>query len=393
MDRTLRVSNRLSGFIKEISGYRDLNALLDRILAMARDITRADAGTIYLREGQELVFAYTHNDSLFPANEAHRHAYAAIRMPVSEKSIAGYVASTGRSLNLADVRALPQGAPYSFNDAFDLKTGFVTRSMLTLPFLDRRGRALGVLQLINSLDSRRHNPCPFNTHMENDTRMMAREVSGILELNEAEKRGIYGILRMAAVHDPSETGPHAERVGAIAAELYHAWAVRRGHIPDVVRQEKGNLRLAAMLHDIGKVGISEAILKKPGALNEEEFGIMRGHTALGASILDDAHGEISVLAHDIALHHHQRWNGRGYAGSGDEGRLSGEDIPLGARITAIADVFDALVSPRCYKKPWTFEDALGHLRQEAGQHFDPVLVDHLAEISDLLDLIYQRFPG
>ncbi|MCL1915194.1 MAG: HD domain-containing protein [Desulfovibrionaceae bacterium] len=392
MDRNSRVSNRLSGFIEEISGYRDRNALLDRILAMAREITRADAGTIYLRERLELVFAYTHNDSLFPVDEAHRHAYAAIRLPVSEKSIAGYVASTGRSLNLANVRALPQGAPYSFNDAFDRKTGFVTSSMLTLPFLDRRGHALGVLQLINSLDPQ-HNPCPFNADMEGDMRMLAREVSGILELSEAEKRGIYGILRMAAVHDPAETGPHAERVGAIAAELYHAWAVKRGHILDVLLQEKGNLRLAAMLHDIGKVGISEAILKKPGALNEEEFGIMRGHTALGASILDDAHGDLSVLAHDIALHHHQRWNGRGYAGSGDEGRLSGEDIPLGARITAIADVFDALVSPRCYKKPWTFDDALAQLRKDSGQHFDPVLVDHLAEISELLEPIYRRFPG
>ena len=147
---------------------------------------------------------------------------------------------------------------------------------------------------------------------------------------------------MAAAHDPFETGPHAERVGAIAAELYHDWALRHGHDPDPIRHEKGRLRLAAMLHDIGKVGVSDSILKKPGKLTDEERIIMRGHTAIGASILADGRGKIGPLARDIALHHHQRWDGHGYADSGEEGKLTGEDIPLGARITAIVDVFDAL---------------------------------------------------
>ena len=385
-------SEYLFQFLETLSSYRDTNVILDRILAKAREITHADAGTIFLVEGEELLFAYTHNDSLFSADDAHKYAYSTIRMPISKTSIAGYVATTGSSLNLADVRSLPPGAPYSFNEAFDRKTGFVTRSMLTLPFQDYSGKILGVLQLINSLSPLDKTPRPFSADMERDCRVLAREVSSILERNAAEKQGIYGILRMAAVHDPSETGPHAERVGAIAAELYHVWASSRGYDLDRIRHEKGRLRLASMLHDIGKVGVIESVLKKPGKLTDEEFAVMRGHTALGASILAEDAGEIAALAHDIALHHHQKWNGTGYADSGQAGRLAGEDIPLGARITAIADVFDALVSPRCYKQPWTFAEALDLLHKEAGAHFDPSLVESIAELEDLLQSIYAAFP-
>jgi response regulator RpfG family c-di-GMP phosphodiesterase len=198
---------------------------------------------------------------------------------------------------------------------------------------------------------------------------------------------------MAARHDPAETGPHAERVGAIAAELYQRWAEKQGKPPDDIRYERSRIRLAAMLHDIGKVGISDLILKKPGKLTEEEFSIMRGHTALGASILkEEREADIARLACDIALHHHQKWDGSGYAGSGNAGRLSGEAIPLSARITAIADVFDALVSPRCYKAAWSFKQAGELLGKESGRHFDPALVACMDEVVPMLDMIYNRFP-
>jgi len=99
-----------------------------------------------------------------------------------------------------------------------------------------------------------------------------------------------------------------------------------------------------------------------------------------------------TFAREIAHHHHQKWNGKGYAGPSDAGRLEGEDIPLAARITAIADVFDALVSPRSYKAAWPHEKALALLREEAGSHFDPELVECLEEIMDVVAKIYERFP-
>jgi HD-GYP domain-containing protein (c-di-GMP phosphodiesterase class II) len=229
--------------------------------------------------------------------------------------------------------------------------------------------------------------------MEFNARLLAREVSGALEHSVLERKGIYGILRMAAVHDPSETGPHAERVGSIAAELYQRWAEKQRETPDRdrIRYEKNRIRLAAMLHDIGKVGISDLILKKPGKLTDEEFAVMRGHTEIGASILAEDASDISGLSQDIALHHHQKWNGRGYPALGGKAP-AGEGIPLGARMVAVADVFDALVSPRCYKKPWSFEDALELLRREAGEHFDPHLAECMLELRDMLPLIYERFP-
>lgn len=380
-------------FLEEVSRYRDINAVLDRILAKAREITHADAGTIFLMEGNDLVFSYTHNDSLFPVENAYKYAYAAARMPVSKYSIAGYAALAKDSLNLADVRRLPPGVPYGFNSSFDERTGYRTVSMLTLPFFDKTGDVSGILQLINSLDPRTGKPCPFTPSMEFNARLLAREVSSALEHSVLERKGIYGILRMAAVHDPCETGPHAERVGSIAAELYQRWAEKQKETPDWnrIRYEKNRIRLAAMLHDIGKVGISDLILKKPGKLTDEEFAVMRGHAEIGASILVEDISDISGLSQNIALHHHQKWNGRGYPAI--DGKVpAGEAIPLGARITAIADVFDALVSPRCYKKPWSYEDALDLLRREAGEHFDPDLVECMAAIRDLLPLIYERFP-
>jgi HD-GYP domain-containing protein (c-di-GMP phosphodiesterase class II) len=175
--------------------------------------------------------------------------------------------------------------------------------------------------------------------------------------------------------------------------LYQRWAEKREETlnRDRIRYEKNRIRLAAMLHDIGKVGISDLILKKPGKLTDAEFAVMRGHAEIGASILAEDISDISGLSQDIALHHHQKWNGRGYPAI--DGKVpAGEAIPLGARIAAIADVLDALVSPRCYKKPWSLEDALDLLRGEAGEHFDPHLVEYILEIRDLLPLIYSRFP-
>jgi Response regulator containing a CheY-like receiver domain and an HD-GYP domain len=206
------------------------------------------------------------------------------------------------------------------------------------------------------------------------------------------RSSINRLMRIASLHDPSETGPHAERVGAIAAELYQEWAEARGEAEEDIRYYKGQLRLAAMLHDIGKVGVSDLILKKPGALTDEERAIMRTHTYLGSTLFAQDTGDISELAMDTTLHHHQKWDGTGYSGHSGTPVLAGENIPLAARITALADVFDALVSKRCYKEMWSFDEARARLREESGRHFDPELIDCFFEITDLITSIYERFP-
>ena len=385
----LHDSEWLKSFIAGLAKYRDEHILLDRILAKTREVTRADAGTIFLAEGNELVFAYTHNDTLFTTDMAHKHAYADIRLPLKQESIAGYAALTGKVLNIPNVHTLPAELPYTFNSSFDKRSGYNTTSMLTVPLFARTGKLLGVMQLINKLNAR-HVPCPFSQENVLAVEKLAHELVGIIALSALVRKNIYRLLAVASVHDPTETGPHAERVGAMAAELYHHWAKEQGENPDAIRHVKSNIRLAAMLHDIGKVGVSDLILKKPGKLDDAEFTTMQTHTSMGALLLRQEDEDITPLAHEIALHHHQKWNGQGYAGNAPQ--LCGESIPFAARITAIADVFDALVSPRCYKKPWTFAAACELLQKEAGNHFDPLMVKCFLDIQDIVTSVYQRFP-
>ena len=384
-------STWLRAFIDSLSRYKEESVLLDRILHKAREITYADAGTFFLADGNELVFAYAHNDTLFSESGARKSAYVTMRLPIDTSSIAGYVAATGENLNLPDVYALPETVPYHFNSSFDEQSGYRTISVLVVPMLSRSGKLLGVLQLINSMDERRRIR-PFPQAMEEIVRVLAREASVFLEISSHVRNNISQLLRAAMLHDPSETGPHAERVGAIAAELYQRWAEGRGEKVETIRYVQSQLRLAAMLHDIGKVGVSDLVLKKNGPLTDEEYAVMKRHAALGAGLFPPGDQDLTELAHEISLHHHQKWNGQGYPLLEDGTALHGESIPLGARITAIADVFDALVSPRSYKAPWSFEKAEEILRKDAGTHFDPELVGRFSEIMDTVRLIYARFP-
>jgi putative two-component system response regulator len=130
------------------------------------------------------------------------------------------------------------------------------------------------------------------------------------------------------------------------------------------------LRQAAALHDVGKVGIPDAVLRKPGKLDPSERRLMQQHTTIGAAILAGSSSPLIRLAETIALSHHERWDGAGYPHG-----LRGEDIPLAARICAVCDVFDALLSPRPYKAAWPLPEALAELERERGRHFDPALVD------------------
>ena len=381
----------LKNVLDTLALYRDENVVLDHILLKSREICSAEAGTVYLNDGDELVFTYTHNDFLFPVNNANRYAYAKVRLPISTNSLTGYVAITRRILNLPDVRQHPLGTPYKFDDSFDRKTGYKTVSALTVPIISRGGALMGVLQLLNSLD-RAGRPQPFSRRMERWVAVFAREAAFILENSRNVSRGIQRLLRIINLHDAAETSAHANRVGAVAAELYQQWAEKRGELSENIRYYKSQLRLAAKLHDIGKVGVSDLVLKKEARLDEGECSIMAAHTWLGSTLFDLNTRDISELATETTLHHHQKWDGSGYSGNVAVPPLAGAEIPLAARITALADVFDCLVSPRGYKGTWTFEDAVNLIARQAGGHFDPELVERFIEIQDVVVAIYQRFP-
>jgi putative two-component system response regulator len=178
----------------------------------------------------------------------------------------------------------------------------------------------------------------------------------------ASFQSVIRSLTRAARYKDNETGDHIMRIGASAALM----ATAVGMDPDWIEQ----LRLAAPMHDVGKIGIADAILTKPGALTEDERKVMNDHARIGYEILhDEQRSPLTDLAAEIALSHHERWDGSGYPNG-----LKGEEIPLSGRIVALCDVYDALRSPRPYKQVWSAERTQAHIRESAGGHFDPHLV-------------------
>jgi putative two-component system response regulator len=169
-------------------------------------------------------------------------------------------------------------------------------------------------------------------------------------------------LALAAEYRDDNTHEHAQRVGRTVALL----ALRLGHPAD----EVDLLRRAAPLHDIGKIGIPDAILLKPGALDSSEFDLMKSHTMIGHQILTGSASRILQLSAEIALSHHERWDGKGYPHG-----LAGNEISLAGRLTAIADVFDALTHRRPYKDAWPLDATLAEIRLGGGRHFDPMVIE------------------
>jgi putative two-component system response regulator len=185
-------------------------------------------------------------------------------------------------------------------------------------------------------------------------------------------------LGLAAEYKDNETGLHVIRMSHFARLLGLAAGMNEAEAEDLLH--------AAPLHDVGKIGIPDRILQKPGTLDAEERRIMQSHVEIGARIIGEHQRGVLNLAHRIALGHHEKWDGSGYPAG-----LAGEAIPLEARIVAIADVFDALTSARPYKQAWPVEKALDYLRDNRGRHFDPALVDRFLTLMDPVREIMQRW--
>ncbi len=375
-------------FSSELMSIPDMSTVLDTLLTKARKLANADAGTIYLVEEGQLVFSYSHNETLFTSSQSARQQYLNARLPITPTSIAGYAASNLSVLNISDVRNLPEDAPYSFNDSFDKATGYNTVSICALPIVSQDNKLLAVMQIINSMYDGK--PVPFSFQVERALRELCFVGGQAIEQAIITVDMLLRVLETTRLRDPLETGPHVLRVGSMAAELYHHWALKRGVDLVEIFSTKAHIRLASMLHDVGKVGISDKVLKKPGRFTSEERSIMEKHSCIGAGIFQGARRTVDKMAACIALHHHQRWDGKGYTGT-DDAPLAGECIPMEARLTAIVDVFDALVSRRCYKEPMPLERALKILNEESGTAFDPEMVACFMEILDTMLAIQSKY--
>lgn len=186
-------------------------------------------------------------------------------------------------------------------------------------------------------------------------------------------QSIIGMLSRAAGYRENETERHVMRIGEYAALIARAIGL--------TEEQCENMRLAMPMHDIGKIGIPEEILKKSGPFTPEQREIMQHHARIGYHILNDSKATpLTQLAAEIALFHHEHWDGQGYPQG-----LKGEDIPLSGRIAAICDVYDALRSARPYKTAWSAEETLAFFRERSGSHFDPELVHVFERIFDQLE--------
>ncbi|HSD37504.1 MAG TPA: HD domain-containing phosphohydrolase [Rhodocyclaceae bacterium] len=193
------------------------------------------------------------------------------------------------------------------------------------------------------------------------------------ELRETRLK-IVQRLGIAAEYKDNETAMHVMRMSHISRHLALAAGLSERFAEDLLH--------AAPMHDVGKIGIPDSILQKPGALDAAEWDIMKTHPTIGANIIGEHSGGMLALAHTVALTHHEKWDGSGYPAG-----LAGEAIPLEGRIVAVADVFDALTSVRPYKRAWSVEEAVAHMSTQGGKHFDPELLDiFLRELPALVAL-------
>jgi len=196
-------------------------------------------------------------------------------------------------------------------------------------------------------------------------------------MEQAQLEIVYRLGRAAEYRD-NETGNHVKRVSLMAEVLAQAHGLDEAQARLIGR--------ATPMHDVGKIGISDVILLKPGNFTDQEFEVMKSHVRIGGEILANSDSELLNMAHEIALTHHEKYNGKGYPKG-----LKGEEIPLSGRIVAIVDVFDALTSERPYKTAWPIDKAIDLIIREKNEHFDPLLVDAFVSVVPEIRKIKQSY--
>lgn len=398
----LTESQKLESLINlgiKLNQLKDFDILMEHILGEARRFVNADAGSIYIRKENNLVFSYTQNETLAKRlPPGSKLPYAVFSLPIDTDSIAGYCAATGQTLNIPDAYCLDETVCYRFGRQFDKEVGYRTRSILAIPLITLREDIVGVLQVINAQNSEGRT-ISFSGEDEKLLQHFAGTAAVALERAQLTRSLILRTIKMAEMRDPKETGPHVNRVASYAVELFEKWAERRKLPAGEIDGKRDTLRMAAMLHDVGKVAVPDSILKKPGRLTPGEYEIMKTHTIEGAGLFKHGLSDLDVAAADVALNHHEFWNGSGYPGveietpDGIEVRgKKGEEIPLFGRIVAICDVYDALMSRRSYKNAWDEQRTLEVLKNEAGKQFDPELVEIFLSSMDVMRAIRGRYP-
>ena len=385
---------------EDMHNIADIDILLDKILYEVRRFTSAEGGTIFMVEDNNLRMNYTQNDVLFESNPANRYKYLNKEIPLDPKSIAGATAINGQVLEFKDVYKIGQACGCGFNKQFDIDSGYRTKSMISIPLKSARNKVIGVMQIINAKDEN-GKIVHFTDQDKLFISYFANDATVAIEKAKSTRAMVLRMLRMVEFRDPKETGGHVNRMGTYSVEIYSRWAEKRGFPVELIRRYKDKLRIAAMLHDAGKVAISDQILKKPAKLDVDEFNTMKMHTVFGYRLFAGKDSELDAMSAEIALSHHEKWDGTGYPGK-MEGMLTSScivpatgkkdmEIPITGRIVAVADVYDALISKRVYKDAWDEGRVLEYMKASSGSHFDPEVVEAFFDIYDIIKAIREQY--
>jgi hypothetical protein len=362
---------RLFGVVRSLNSIMHLDTLLTRIIASAVEMMEATGGALLMvdKTGCNLIFEV-----------AWGGASAQLKgmvIPIDERSVAGFVALRGQPYVENDTRSSRH-----FSGQVDRDTGYKTRKLVCVP-LKIQSRLIGVLEVIDKVSGRDFDFSDVellevladaaavaieNAHLYEEE----RRKSVLLQQAYDELQNTYGATLQALMSAldtrDDDTHSHSNRVAAYTLRLAHGLGISDP-------AQLSALQQGALLHDVGKIGVSDSILRKPGPLTEEEWEEMRRHPELGYTMLKGI-GFLSG-ALPVVRYHHERWDGTGYPHG-----LSGEAIPLGARIFAVADTFDAVTSHRPYSRARSYEEAKDIVIADSGKCFDPKVVDAFLRVPE-----------
>lgn len=350
MDKKLKMLLKVSS---ELVKEKELSKILLKLTEITKTLISVDRSSIFLHDKDKKELWTIVADGVKEIRIAE------------DKGIAGEVNMSKKHLIINDAYSDSR-----FNKEIDRKTGYHTRNILTVALINQKQEGIGVFQVINKQDGKdfEQEDVDLLSHLGFYAGSVIENAQLYEKLKKSHEDIIYRLAYATGCKDP-ETKNHIIRVGLYCATMAKAlnWD----------EEEIEVIRLAAPMHDIGKVGVPDNILKKPGKLTEEEWVIMRKHTLFGYDILKNSDSRLIQVAAILALDHHEKYNGEGYP----NGKKMNE-ISIYGKMTAIADVFDALTSKRHYKEAWSFDRVAKVLEEESGEHFDPKIVKLFLENYD-----------
>ncbi|WEK53162.1 MAG: HD domain-containing protein [Candidatus Cohnella colombiensis] len=344
-------------YTAKIASASNLKSVLVHMANMGKEMIRADRCAVWL------------------IDEPNQQLYTTVAHGVDELRIPYGSGIVGTSII--------SGQPIIIKDAYnddrhntntDLQTGYHTKSIITVPFTNNDGHIIGAYQAINKLTEIDYFTSQDLEYLSLAASYAGKSLESVMLHEEiiATQREIISTMGEVGEIRSKETGNHVRRV----AEYSYVIALGYG----LSEEEAELLRTASPMHDIGKVAIPDSILNKPGKLTEEEYEVIKSHTKIGSQLLRGSKRELLRTAAIVAEQHHEKWDGTGYPAG-----LSGEQIHIFGRITAVADVFDALSAKRVYKPDWPLDKINNLFREETGRHFDPQLIEvYFRELPKLL---------